>query len=106
MNVNKWGAARFAGHEVLGLNGPKITVDTGVLQNGSYRQGSEGGSLPTPMGFRALSPAYDIWTLDASPTSNGGSRRMVFSPTSMLNGLEPFSPTTIREVSDLNDPAF
>ena len=54
------------------------------------------------MGFRSLSPAYDIWTLDASPTSDGNSRRMMFSPTSMLNGLEPFSPTTIREVSDLN----
>jgi hypothetical protein len=101
-------AAAFQGHEVLGLNGSKLGSQDapGSMMRAGLRGNSVGdaasGTLPTPMGFRTLSPAFDIWTMGTSPTSRGSSRNMVFSPTSMLTGLEPFSPTTIREVDDLD----
>ena len=101
-NINK-----YVGQEVLGMQRhiqmPTDSVMRGGLQYANKQRHHNGGSRqPTPLGFRSLvaSPTFDMWSMDETPARIASGH--LYSPSSMsLHGLEPFSPTTIREVDSM-----
>ena len=91
---------KYIGQEVLGLTRHIQLPSDSIMRGGLRGNGpSINTSMPTPVGFRSLSsPTFDMWSM--TPARIAGAADL-YSPSSMLTGLEPFSPTTIREVDSM-----
>ena len=92
---------KYVGQEVLGYERRIQLPSDSIMRGGLHGGQTVSQSLPTPVGFRSLaSPTFDMWSMDATPARIAGASHL-YSPSSMLTTLEPFSPTTIREVDSM-----
>jgi hypothetical protein len=94
--------SKYVGQEVLGLSRHTVLPSDSIMRGGFRTQTVQSSTLiPTPVGFRSLaSPTFDMWSMNETPARIAGGGHL-YSPSSMLQGLEPFSPTTIREVDSM-----
>ena len=97
---------KYVGQEVLCLNNNHHRTHQSIdsIIRGGYKSQTvqSSTSIPTPVGFRSLaSPTFDMWSMNETPARIATGSGHLYSPSSMLHGLEPFSPTTIREVNSM-----